>query len=882
MDALFEALYLDVEWYDKDTILGVRESFGSLKLDYNQDNNCFCCNTAIYPKANGRFGRLAFRYLNKIGTEPYLENADKDRIALKKITDPDSGKTWWIEAVKWESKLKLWGSKAFNTAGTVTVQLGEQTCKIIISSSDRSTDELARYLADFKDDLWELIVDQKSYVTASVKDTKQGGVSEESISVITTLLKHSLNILKNPKAELREIQALKPRKAVKPVNRTFMELASKGDGKYLTSRATEQSFNVPENKYILFALMRVHKILKQLVAISDNKSHRFEREVVKLNERLHDFSDHKLINKELIAKDLQRLERSFDLNHLNNALKRKLDNHEINLREEEITKTWCLRIDGKNYVNDRFCSIKNEQGDAWFEKLNARQAEELNTTSQFVFLKYSETFYDEIFQQGLDYEIRGGMIRTDGSTRDGIKKYTYNLTSLSSAKVIGGIELPAREKKFLDENQKAIELESKNWIKPLDRRELAEQERERNSVENRLKFYGENAKKVKRVYTSLEPKLAIFRNLVDQLKKMGIRPSSDFPNSMTFVQNPHYQGVHAGYKNIRDLTNLTDDDLLLSLERMDEIGLINMPILYERWCLVQIIKVLTHNYHYSPTPDWQRKLIRMATTQTKETRGTECLEFTHEELKRRIMLRYEPRLENGKYPDYVMDVEFGRKNGDQLTKRFVMDAKFYSDEVFRDEGGISGVIGTLYLPEDYSKHRRYKNYSENYANSVFILHPVESTIDEIVSPQAWGEHSYYGELEMFPWDTERKDRYHQYGAICASPFLKSNYLDEFQRMIGMFLQYGIEDNDNGRESDDVASINFCIACGSHELKSVVKSNSNSSSMWYECTTCKHFTTYNHCNSCNTRLIKNGDFWSYHSQMPMEPLNIKCPACESLL
>ena len=38
--------------------------------------------------------------------------------------------------------------------------------------------------------------------------------------------------------------------------------------------------------------------------------------------------------------------------------------------------------------------------------------------------------------------------------------------------------------------------------------------------------------------------------------------------------NPDYQFVHSGYKKIRELTNLTDEDLLLSLEKIDEIGLI--------------------------------------------------------------------------------------------------------------------------------------------------------------------------------------------------------------------------------------------------------------------------------------------------------------------
>ena len=216
--------------------------------------------------------------------------------------------------------------------------------------------------------------------------------------------------------------------------------------------------------------------------------------------------------------------------------------------------------------------------------------------------------------------------------------------------------------------------------------------------------------------------------------------------------------------------------------------------------------------------------------------------------------------------------DFEKKDGSKHTKRFVIDAKFYSYDVLKGFGGISGVINNLY---------HEKNYSEDGKNAVFMLHPVKNAILEEVSPQSWGANSFLGELEMFTWDKPlRKKHYHKYGAVYASPI--AGYLDEFQRLIGMFLQFGIEDNNLQRDSDDVESVNFCVACGSHELTIPRKHNGNSKSIWYECNDCKHFTTYNHCYKCDTRLIKNGEYWTYHSQMPMEPLNIKCPACESLV
>lgn len=862
MKAIFEVKYLGVEWYDKDTILSIQESFIPLKVEFDDEQSHFICNTVIYPKAKDiKHGRLAFRFLGKNIAEPYFEKTDGRRVPLKEIIDRDSGKTWWIEADIWISKLKRWGAKTHRTAGTVSVGLGSQKCQVNIGSSEFTSEQLARYLSDFKSDLWELILDEDSYVTGKAKKLQNGGVSEESIQLINNLLSHAQNILKSPKSELREVQTLKPRKMVKPVNRTFMELATKGDGKYLTSRATEPSYNVPENRYVLFALDRIHRILKQLVTISNSKINRFESAVTKLNERLHAFTNVKKINKDLVKKDLEKIKLTYDLDHLNLELENKLETYRNDFNEPSSKSVWYIKVGGLTKKKDAvFFSVKVRSEEPWFESKNGLQV---------VFLKYAEEFYSELLIKGFEYEICGDMTFREGPTSTG-RWYTYTLSNLASIKIVGGEVLAKSKDKFQSKRKTAIDLHHNGWNKSLDSRELREQEKEKKSIKSQLRLYEDSHTQVQRVHALLEPKLTKFKNILTQLKKIGVKPSATFPNSMTFVQNPDYQAVHSGYKKIRELTNLTDEDLLLSLEKVDEIGLINMPILYERWCLLQIIKVLVQNYHYRPSHDWKRRLVKIVTT----GKHSDSLDFSHSVVKRNIQLRYEPTLDNGRTPDYVMDVHFERKNGDKGSKRFVMDAKFYSNDILKIKGGISGVVNHLY---------HEKNYSEDGKNSVFILHPAKGAIDEIVSPQAWGEYSYLGELAMFEWDKGDRTLYHQYGAICVNPVLRLSYLDEFQRMIGMFLQYGLENNQLCGGSDDVESINFCIACGSHDVRSVDTSTKKSNRpSWYECNVCLHFTTYNHCFSCDTRLIKNGDYWSYHSQMPMEPLNIKCPACESLL
>ncbi|ACA84796.1 hypothetical protein [Shewanella woodyi] len=863
MKAKFEVKYLDITWYDKNTVVSVTESFIPLKLEFEDTLKHFTCHTVIYPKTDGvKHGQLAFRALTKSSTAPYFERADGQRIPLKKVLDKDTGKTWWVEADVWLKDNKRWAGKSHRTAGNIKAYLSGQICQIVIGSSEFTAEQLNRYLSDFKSDLWELILDENSYVTGKAKKVQEGGISEESIQLVNNILSHAQNILKKPKSELREIQTLKPRKLVRPVNRTFMELATKGERKFLTSRATEPSYNVPENRYVLFALQRIHKILKQLVTISKSKVNRLENTVTKLNERLEAFSDVKQIDEELVLKDLKRMQSLSNAVDITNGLHKQLESINNNKPRQSTTYLWYLKLSKKTEDGSFFAGVKTNPNAPWFEYESVKET---------VILKFgngSEN-YSPLFEPYFEYEVQANLANFSGISQRDTPYHTYTLLDLTSIKVIGGVGLQKRHDKYLAAKQQVDLIRNSGWRKQLTSQEKLEQDREKRSVQNQLETYSNQHLSVKLVYEQLEPKLHKFKVLLNQIEKLGVKPSSTFPNSMTFVQNIDYQAVHSGYKRIREQTNLTDEDLLLSLEKVEDIGLINMPLLYERWCLLQMIKVLVQNYHYQPTDDWKRRLLKIIST----GRHSESMGFSNEVLKRDLKLRYEPVLANGRTPDFVMDVNFERKNGERFTKRFVMDAKFYSNGILKNNGGISSVVKHLY---------HEKNYSENGANAVFVLHPAKAAIEEKVSPQLWGQDSYLGELAMFDWDSSSRQLYHQYGAICANPILRLRYLDEFQRMIGMFLQYGIEENSLGGRPDDVESMNFCIACGSHQLTRKDTNTGNQRSAWYECDECKHFTVYNHCYSCNTRLIKNGDYWSYHSQMPMEPLNIKCPACESLL
>ena len=81
-------------------------------------------------------------------------------------------------------------------------------------------------------------------------------------------------------------------------------------------------------------------------------------------------------------------------------------------------------------------------------------------------------------------------------------------------------------------------------MKPLSKQELEEQEKEKITLRNRINFYNESQKLSEFVFEKVEPKFRLLKSIINQMKVLGIKSSSYFPNSMTFVQNPNYQAVY--------------------------------------------------------------------------------------------------------------------------------------------------------------------------------------------------------------------------------------------------------------------------------------------------------------------------------------------------
>jgi pyrethroid hydrolase len=873
MNPVFEAKYIQITWADKRSAISIEESNNAIEIK-QIDSLEYHLDAITFSKVNiGKLGQLAFRKLDGADDLPLTFDVNTtEKNELIPVKDTLTGKIWWVEADKWNSEKKRWESAIFRSAGEVTLNIGKVKCLIYISSSSFSYKELELYLQDFRNDFWYLILHETSYIKGSAKKNDLKLLDSSSISYIAEFIKYAESIIKKPKKELRETQNLQPAIKIRPVPRTFMEISTKGLQRMLTSRAYIDSYNVPENKYVHYLVTRILLLIRSLNEVAKYTSNIQKRTVDGYQERLDNFSDIRTIDKDVLENEIEELTQQ--LKHkekqleaekelLANAVQQQdhsstpLEQTSIIVRLTKQTSHNALSFFGKAKLN------KKEDWFAFKDK---------NKYLRFIFpeafrdaLKFTNNYYD--------YEIKGTITKYKRPPNaSGKTEYSRTFNYISSIEIAGStLENDIKKTKSSikkTEDNKRI-LESQNWQQPINNREKQEQEKEKESVKKSIELAYKAYELSAKLSKELAPHVSKLKAIKKSLVKLNIDLDSSFPNSMTFVQNPDYQGVHKLYKQIMQLSGF-DENTFIALQEVEKIGIVNIALIYERWCLLQIIKVLIDKYRYLPEEQWKEKLIEQVLHFKKDRK----IVFTNENVGREITLWYEKELANGKRPDFILDVKvtYCDKDNNQNVgqHRLVLDAKFYEQINAKKHGGISTVIKNLYSE---------KNYSEEKKNAVFVLHPSKQSIPKKKTPQTWAVNSFYGENQLFGWDEPlRNEQNHMYGAVLLSPVMQSRYLDDLQRLIGMFLQYGIEKNRGCRNKGaDVNGTPFCLVCGSEKNLSHKKNNS-----WNTCAECGHFTAYNHCQKCGNRLIKHGEYWTYHATKALETFNIKCPSCANLL
>ena len=854
----FEFKYINIKWSDEHSIKNIDESASQIPINYI-DSSTIQIDAITYSKIDGKKpGQIAFCVLGDNKYTPYFETSTLEKINLIPIKDNGTGKTWWIEDGNWNKQHKFKDSPICRHAGNVSLFINNYKCIINITSLSFDANGLLSYLQDFKNDLWDLIFNEKSYIKANAKNQNvKKNLSIELVDGISQFIDFTNDVFKLPKKELREIQTLKHYRKVRPVPRTFMELSTKGYSRMLTSRAYLDSYNVPENQYMCHMAIRVNTLLKNLTKSSNYSCQILEQKIKENEVRLSNYSEYKTINKEALIETINELsiKKETEKENIKNAISQQSDSLQINENEK---KTIIVKLlTSKDWKSElQFSGNAQLPNGSWY------QFKEKGNFYSFIF---DLEIFKDVLSSGYVYKIIACIKRDSfpwinekgsGKVHKRTFYYIYDIENITIHRTLS------------EHIQSKATLETSNWKRKLKPNELKEQNYAKKSLEKNISILNSHQKKYSSLSEDLQPLLLKIQKIVKRIADLKIQKNNSFPNSMVFIQNPNYQGSHKSYKKVMNLVGL-DEEIFIGLEELEEIGVVDIPLIYERWCLLQIIKILIDIYKFNPEHDWKLSLINQILNKGRNI----TLEFTSDTLERKITLSYEKELsKNGKRPDFIIDAQ---SDGDIESHRLVMDAKFYEKINSSHLGGISTIIDQL---------SNIKDYSERDKNSVFILHPSKGSVPIINTPQVWSKDTYYGETKIFNWSNNLPN--HKYGAILLSPIKSiNNGVDDLQRLIGMFLQYSMEDNDKESLKDKAGKINpitrnraFCIACGGNSFKWSTRNMSSGDEHTSSCDDCHHITKYNYCFSCQNKIIKNGDYWSYHAMHALEPTNIKCPSC----
>lgn len=520
--------------------------------------------------------------------------------------------------------------------------------------------------------------------------------------------------------------------------------------------------------------------------------------------------------------------------------------------------------------------LENEQNWYEFKKGN------------FLSLEFDKNIFENILEEYTEYKITAFIEKSEQKWQDGIihKRYFKYIEKFEK------ISISPDEQQLMDFKKEKEKLLLVNWKKELTDKEIKEQEKEKEALKNQIELLKNESSINLEYIEQLKPILRILKENLIKFNQLSISKDSYFPNSMTFIQNPYYQSSYKNYELIKNILGI-DENLFLQIQKVELIGILDLPTLYERWCLLQIIKVLINHFRFVPEKNWKNNLAMQILSNPNKIYNIQ-INFSNEQIKRDVILWYEKILPNKKRPDFVLDIISTETNKKHCL---IMDAKF------KENVDVECLINSLYpdsmntiseldlkCPKSNGKIDK-KNYSENNKNLVFILHPdSKKSIKNKRTPSYWGNDAYYGETNIFnyTWD---KDKFpnHKYGSILLSPIRGENtygdFLDNLQRLIGMAMQYTIEDNKNILEDNKINPIpkekEFCIKCGSSDIKLTYSGTSISQKGYYyqmDCQECTHSFVYFYCWNCKYRLIKNGSYWSYHSFQVLNPFDIKCPNC----
>ena len=856
--------YLDIVWNSDQSVIKVEESDQPIELERVDQH--WQGDSITYTQ---KYFYIGICVTDRLIYEPYLKLSNNESSPLVPIKVPGEDKTWWIQKGTWDKKHQKYLSTIYRTAGRVELSVQNETVILENHTVNFSVSDLEYYLSDLKGKLWMIMFDNQSASKVSIQKDTPSVFSNDVVKLFGDLVSSFEAIVKNPHLTLSEIQEKLPTRSVKPVTKTFREIATHSSQKLLTSRSYKESYNTPENRVVHYLASRTLYLLRALNRLASHQLNALRDKVDRDERWLKEETGKKTKAVDPIVFDNEIKAITLDLEKQNQRLREaSIIAPASDINESLVDQSYTLIL-GRGYGNS------NTHTQYFVTFLDGENFKEKHHT--YLVLKTNINFMEILNTKYLNpFEFRiSGLVRK--SKKQNGKENAYYELCFVKIHSIEILQSPLKNELSRLETVRE-KLAINGWESKLSRDELDGLHNQVQIARARLNVIDSTLEQIGEFVSHIPSLISRVKKTIQFFRTNQVKTQQEIPNSMVFLKNPLYASAKSLYKKVSNLEGI-DDSLLNSMMAVDDIGLVSLPNLYERWCLLQLIIVITDIYRFQIQRDWQQKLIDAV---LKNERNVE-INFSCDSRQLSLKLTYEKELTTGKRPDYVIDLyyktykhhhnedTFENAQPDSIkwyideekVKRMVLDAKFRGSV---NEQHIDKLVDELY---------EGKNYSEDGTNSVFVIHPVAKVIKIKTSPLQWGNYCNYGQADEID---------HKKGSVYLSPSREhSSSLDNLQRLIGMFLQNHTSILDDGNRRNVTWHNKNCISCGSNKLDialSHTQAGNNVNKI--QCKSCGQNTIETQCVSCGRPLYKNGINWTYHRTRAEQTTNIVCPQCETFL
>ncbi|MGN1394579.1 MAG: nuclease domain-containing protein [Succinivibrionaceae bacterium] len=828
----FELRYIRPNWKNPNEVGSIDKAQECIEIE-QESKLVYSANTLAYIRIDGnKDAYIGLKILsNSIHGVPYILKPDGSTQSLRRINPiSDEQDVWWVIADKWNKTTNEYDSKIFNTMGNVVIKIEDYDIRITNDAINFKFKDLEYIIQDFKNTLLQIIFDKNSIASYNICNENGPQTISSNISScfgdIEKCLSNIEKILKNPNKKVLEDISFRELSRAKVIPQTITDIIKRK--RLVSSKSYREDYSTPENKYIHYCLNRIIFVLNQL-KININFRNKYAEDVLlKAETEKEEYfrGEYKHIDKIIVQRQVQWAK---DLC-------------------QNCPREICVPNDQDSYkcktISFYITGVCDKISNAFFVKnVNFNYETNIIIVPINTYLEIKKVFGTIISSKKPIY-----------CSFNAIYEAIPSSTKVQIGKIYSA-EIEPENLKELESylnNERLIDGVFKEDILKNNEEQLKYTENNKNNYENEIKNKSIDLEKIQKLLN----KSYILEKL---FKKKNIGSQSSYPMSVVLATNHSYKNFYDSYNCLS--SNLGINEKVINiLQRIDRFGLTEIYNVYEYWCLLTIIKVLTQKLKFRIEKNWDEKLLSNIFTKGKNQE----VSFNFKNFNTRITLHYQMHLQNLR-PDFVLELDVW--DGTKITKKkLVIDAKFRGN-VYNEQ--IDDLVSQM-----------YEKYSEDGNNNVFVMHSSfnamkiknEKGEEECisVSPLKWGMFSSYG-------GEEQRNLSKGHILVLPSPKYPAS-IDNLQRLIGGFIQqnsYINPENVNQRCNC------LCINCGSSKLNIDVLGTSERKKFFITCKECGLTVEENHCFGCGReKIYKNGLWWTYQITYATQLTNVICPCCGS--